>query len=110
MNKREARKIDGQYNRRLRTAAKVKIVHGTVESARKAVEKLQSEGKLNGRGAQSRLIDECVKHGISVEDTAEMLVSVLGYAGNSLIRVLAHKTSKANTESRIRFRNRAMSI
>lgn len=107
MNKKEERKINGGYNKRLRKAAKVSFVRGgNIETAKAALAELSAQGKLNGKGAQSVLIDTCVRHGLSIEDTAGLLVSVLGYERNAFVRVLAHKTSKMNTPSRMLYRNK----
>ena len=105
MNKKESRKIDTAYKARLRTAAKIRAKKVNVEAVKEELKAQVDCGKLVGKGAQSRLIDKCVAMGLDLNTTAELLTEVLGYERNALARVIGHKTSKANTDRRIKFRN-----
>lgn len=105
MNKKEQNKIDTAYKTRLRKAAKIRVKKVSVDAVKAELEAQRDCGKLVGKGAQSRLIDKCVACGMSLDTTAELLTEILGYERNALARVLGHKTSKANTDSRMRSRN-----
>ena len=104
LKKSDVKRIDADYSKRLRKATRIAVKKVSIEAARAQLEAERDCGELVGRGAQSDLIDKCVRWGLTLIETATLLTEVLAYPRNSLARVIGHKTSKANTERRMKSR------